>query len=458
MTQPPTSSDSLPPVSATCEVLVCGGGPAGIGAAVSAAQAGAEVILVERLGSVGGMHTGAGVVNWGESAGGPVYDQLVRRLMEFGAARSKYDPERHCLPGRMTLDTEVFHAAAMELLLRAGVKLLLLTHFESTLLKDGVVEGIQVVNKTGLSRIHARVVVDATADADVAASAGVPFQLGDESDGRLQHCNFRCWLEGVDHERYQREKPPRDELMRLLRRAREEGRIVPPENLFQPGADAFPFNERTGNLQLSNWEFEKVDPLDPFQTSRLLAQSKAALLQFVQVARQYLPGFENCSIRKLPFLPGVRESRRIRGMATLTREDVLRGAKYEDGIARGWFFMDLHDSPPGHTIPYPVEFLRANRPADGDWYEIRYGCLVPESIEGLLVAGRAISAEREAHGSARVMPVCMLTGSAAGIAAATAVRTRTAPHRLDGALIRKELGLEAPDAHTPEGLRWMMER
>ena len=137
---------------------------------------------------------------------------------------------------------------------------------------------------------------------------------------------------------------------------------------------------------------------------------------------------------------GTRESRRIIGTYVLTKEDVLNARKFEDGISRACFFMDLHDSPPGITTSqFTKQFVKANRPPAGDWYEIPYRCLVPKSVKGFLTAGRCISSDREANGSLRVMPTCMFTGEAAGTAAAMAIAEGLLPHELDGRRVRKKM-------------------
>jgi hypothetical protein len=127
------------------------------------------------------------------------------------------------------------------------------------------------------------------------------------------------------------------------------------------------------------------------------------------------------------------------GRYTLTGGDVLAGAKFPDGAVRAWFWIDFHDPPPGCTIPHGLEYLKAHQPPPGDWYEIPYRCLVPEQIEGLLVAGRCLSAEREALASLRVMPTCMFTGTMAGLAAARAVEHHVLPGAVDGAWLKQAL-------------------
>ena len=170
-----------------------------------------------------------------------------------------------------------------------------------------------------------------------------------------------------------------------------------------------------------------------------IAECQLIALEVVEFCRRYLPGYENCGIDRFWELLGVRESRRIVGKYTLTRDDVLAARKFDDGIAQACFFIDFHDSPPGDSIPYDIEFKRKNRPPVGDWYEIPYRSLLPEKIGGLLVAGRCISVDRSALASMRVMPSCIYTGEAAGTAAALAVSKGILPHEVSGQEIKRRV-------------------
>ena len=142
----------------------------------------------------------------------------------------------------------------------------------------------------------------------------------------------------------------------------------------------------------------------------------------------------------MPNLLGTRESRRVVGQYVLTRDDVLAGHKFDDGVVPACFYMDFHDSPPGTTVlEHSLEHKRANRAPLDDWYEIPYRCLVPRAVRGLLVAGRCISCDRWGQASMRIMPTCMWTGVAAGTAAAMAAREGVLPHELDGRDVRRAM-------------------
>jgi hypothetical protein len=414
------------------DVIVAGGGPAGTGAAIAAARQGAKTLLIERIGHLGGVHTGAGVVTWCESWGGVVLDELTQRVSNLGGVKWHYNPLRQVGPGRPDIDTELAKAVALQMLLEAGVTVLFLTFCHTLIVENSTVVGVEIINKSGPQALRARTVIDATADADLAASAGVPFVVGDPSDGRLQHCNFRTWFSDIDAEAYKANKPTPEQLWEWVQEARASGMITVPDNVFQPEHVSFPLNRKYGSIQFSAWEIEKINPLDEFALSKTLAQCNVAALGLLAFARKYLPGHEKCQLRKLPSFMGIRESRRIKGAYSITADDVIKARKFDDGIAACWFYMDLHDSPPGDVFPHTTEHVWASRPPRGDWFEVPFRCLIPKNIKNFLVVGRSISADREAMGASRVMAVCMATGFAAGTACAWAIKENTTPDLIDG--------------------------
>ena len=420
------------------DVVVCGAGPAGIGAAVAAGRAGARTLLVEQLYHVGGLGTSTRVNTWCDTPGGPIFDELEARVGELGKANRRYNPNGHnCKLGRVTLGGETVKAVALRMVREAGVQVLFGTTAAEACVDDGIVRGVVVANKGGLGLVRAKVVIDCTADADVAASAGAAFLKGDPTDGRLMHVNFMFTMGGVDGETARQEKLSDQTLAERIRAAHASGELHVPRGVFRPCADTFPYHLPERTLCLSSWEIEKVDASDPVAVSDTLAECQDIALEVVEFCRRHLPGYEACEIARFWDVLGTRESRRLVGRCTVTREDVLSGRKFDDGVVRACFFIDFHDSPPGDTIPYTLEFKLRNSPPEDDWYEIPYGCLVPKEVGGLLVAGRCISADRDATASLRVMPTCMFLGQAAGTAAALAVDGGLPPSEVDGAEVRR---------------------
>lgn len=423
------------PVVGEYDVVVCGAGPAGIGAAIAAGREGAKTLLIEALASVGGMATAVPLPSWMDAPGGPIFDELEARLGELGLANRYYDPRVHAAPGRVRLHSETVKALALRMIREAGTDVLFCTTTESAWLEGGAVSGVLIVNKGGRQLVKAKCVIDCTADGDVAVTAGAEHMQGDPEDGRSQHVTYRFGLEGINGERA-RNLPPTPELLDMIRSAREAGRLHPPPGVFLPDEETFPYHPAGDRLYLNGWEIADVDPSDPVAVSNMLVECQLAALEVVEFCREHLPGYEEVTVSRFPALLATRESRRIVGEYVLTREDVLEARKFDDGIAKAFFYIDFHDSPPGVSIPHSPEYKRAHRPPDGEWYEIPYRCLVPKGVDGLLVAGRCFSADRSGLASARVMPTCMYMGTAAGVAAATAVGGGVLPGKVDVGRVR----------------------
>lgn len=422
------------PVAGEYDVVVCGGGPAGAAAAIAAGRLGRRVLLVEMAGQLGGLISNGNIGTFCDSPGGPIFDELLARLQALGAATLLRNPERYYPPGRWRCHPGTTATLLLEMARAAGVEVLLTTVAERALVEDGAVAGVIVVNKAGRSVVRARAVIDCTADADLAARAGASFVQGDPEDGRIQHCNFRWGVEGIVSDAL----PPPEALEALCREAVASGAIRPPDALFGIDRDCFPFSRETGALVLGGWELQAVDPTDPRQTTEAIVQCQLAGLQIVRFLRARVPGCGDCRMRSAGIFT-TRESRRIVGGYAVTGADVLAGRKFADGIAAAWFWTDLHDSPPGHSIPYPLEYVQQNRPPRGDWYEIPWRCLLPDRPAGMIVAGRCISCDRLAQGSLRVIPTCMFLGQAAGTGAARALEQGVPPHALDGAALKAEM-------------------
>lgn len=433
------------------DVIVCGAGPAGIGAAVMSAREGARTLLVEALNSVGGMATAANVNILCEGEGGPVMDEIVRDLLRIGAGKVHGNPPRVHLPTRVNFDAEIFKCLATAKLRQAGVEILFGTMAGAPVMRGNAVEGLSILNKGGARTLGAKVVIDATADGDVAARAGAQVMQGDPDGGRIQMCNFRFHMEDIDAATWDAARMPPEEIERLCVEAQRAGELHPPRGVHAPSFESFPFDRRSRKLSLAYWELAGIDPTDAASLSAALAECHVAALEVALFCRRRLPGFSRCRPARLPGLLGTRESRRIVGDYILTGDDVLKAAKFADGVARASFWFDFHDPPPGTTLPYPDDYVSSTRPAAGDWYEIPYRCLLPKGIDGLLVAGRCISADRPAQASMRIMPTCCALGAATGMGAAIAVKTGVIPRALDARELKRRLVPDGPIA-GPE--RW----
>jgi 2-polyprenyl-6-methoxyphenol hydroxylase-like FAD-dependent oxidoreductase len=434
------------------DVLVVGGGNAGCAAAIAAARHGARTLLAERYGFLGGTATAAMVGPWmtfhsgNERIVGGIAEEIVERLMRKGASPGHLHDSSDYVATITPFDPEIHKAVLLEMMRDAGVKLLLHAYFLAAEVDGAAITGATVATIGGARTYHAPVVIDATADALVAASAGVPTQQGDER-GRVQPATLIFRLSHVDLAKlaeYVRRNPdeirsslPVEErtpealtavagLYSLWQRGREDRIVEVPRELVSFFISPYP-DEVTVNMT----RVVDVDPLDPDDLTRAEVESRLQAMQLFDFFRQRVPGFENARIAGTGTQIGIRESRRIVGRYTLTRDDVLRARKFDDAVARSAYPIDLHNPAGSGTT--------TERLAAGDYYEIPYRCLVPVNREQLLVAGRCISTTHEALASTRLTPTVMTLGQAAGTAAALSRAREVRVGDVDASELRVQL-------------------
>ena len=415
------------------DVVVAGGGPAGVCAAVSAARMGAKTILVERFGCLGGNLT-LGHVSpiLGKVCAGTMADE-VRRLLNANhqdaqKVMTRNGPEEH-------IDHEEAKGILASLCSDAGVTVLLCSSVVDAVMDGNRVRGLVVDTPKGLRTISARVVIDATGDGRVAMAAGATVKVGRDSDGATQPSSLEFVVDGVD-ERVgitawggtdPVKLPSGEEYRALCKRMNAAGEL--PENVtivrlhrtFYPG-------ERSVNATQVNG----VDVLDPVAIGRADAELRRQIGMCVAFLRKHVPGYEKCRVKSTADTLGVRETRRVMGDAMVADVDLLEGRKYSDAVVHdAWFLIDIHNpkgggQAEGHSHPAKP-------------YDIRYGAFLPKGVEGLLTAGRCISGTHRAHASYRVMTPCMAMGEAVGVAAALAVKRCASPREIAAADVRSEL-------------------
>jgi hypothetical protein len=405
------------PVTAQADVLVCGGGVAGAAAALCAARKGASVLLLERYGYLGGLATGGLVITVPPLDNGVCIE--IRHELE--AARSyrvcenlgEGDPG---VDGLIAIDPEVLKYALVNLLLEAGVRLLLHTSVVQTLVEDNAVNGVIVENKAGRSAVLAKMIVDVTGDGDVAASAGAPCHL----DAQLPPITLMSNLIGVDSKRAIGQIGSwgklRDLVAEGVRDHRLEFELETRPKFFAPGVFAaelcYP-----GEVNLWSGSLFGVNGLDPDELTKAEIVTREHTMRLLAFLRENLAGFENARLEYTAPQIGVRGTRRVVGRCSPTAREVVTG-QVQDAVVK----------------PYAGRRMR-----------VPYGSLVPQKIDNLLVAGRCLSAEPDALVQLRLIPVCFATGQAAGTAAALALGQGVTPRELDVESLRRDLVAQGMD-------------
>lgn len=390
----------------SADVLVIGGGSAGSAAAVAAAEHGARTILVERYGFLGG--TGAMVLDtfYGfftpgtaeRKVVGGIPDRIVAGLAAFGAILKR--PNTYGAGSGWTYDPERLKVVWDDLVAAAGIHTLLHSYFVDVIESGGRIVGALVATKRGLVAIEARCVIDASGDAEVVARAGGAFE-DSHAMGVAQSLTTTFKMINVDVHRAT--ATPKAELWRLMEEASMDGYELPRR---EGSAHISPLQ----HVMVTN--MTRVAGVDATDPTALAGAERAGRKQAFEYARflvDRVPGYEHAALGGLSIQIGVRESRRIRGEYWLSREDVVNARKFEDAIALCGAPIEDHHAG-GDTR---WEYL-----PDGETYGIPFGCLVPSDLDGVLVAGRCLSASHDAHASVRSIGQCLAMGQAAGIAAA----------------------------------------
>ncbi|MDE2483126.1 MAG: FAD-dependent oxidoreductase [bacterium] len=440
------------------DVLVIGGGNAGCAAALAAARRGARTMLIERYGFLGGTATAAMVGPWmtfhsgNERVVGGIAQEIVERLVRRGGSPGHVHDASDYVPTITPFDPEIHKALLFEMMRESQVELLLHAWFLSALVEEDRVVGASVATVGGTRSYRARVVIDATADAYVAASAGVATQQGDAS-GRVQPASLMFRLSHVDlsktatyvrmhpdqmrtslktHERTAPALTAVAGLYELWQDALRDGIVDVPRELVSFFISPYPDEVTVNMTRVTN-----VDPLDPHDLTRAEVEARGQVMQIVRFFRERVPGFENARLAATGAQVGIRESRRIVGRYTLGAQDILEGRTFDDAVARSAYPIDIHNPAGSGTTTHRL-------PA-GTTYEIPFRCLVPAAREQLLVAGRCISTTHEALASTRLTPTVMTLGQAAGTAAAFANERGVCVGDVDTNELRSRLSADGVD-------------
>lgn len=404
------------------DVLVCGGGCAGLGAALSAARNGAKTLLVERAGFAGGIITAVGLPYFDGIADKRTNKIVVRGIpLEFLVEMGVCSADAETVPKHnITINnTDRFKLVADRLMAREQDRLRVLYHsFVCDVATAGDrISEVRIANKAGLVTVRPKVVIDCTGDGDVAAWSGAPF----EKSTPLQPMTMHFRIGNV------RRTPETSQRCReALVKANEEGAL----KLFYGPGVIFNFAPDEAYIHAVR---VAGDASDPDQLTAAEIQGRADAWTMYERWRRDVPGFEESYfISSGPYM-GVRETRRIVGRYVLTEDDIKQDRRFDDAVATGCWYLDLH---PNEATPGAAQKTLGFQPGP---YDIPYGSILASKVTNLLVAGRCHSATRWAASSTRVTVTAMAMGQAAGTAAALAVDGRVTPHEIAGPRVRSTL-------------------
>ncbi len=432
------------------DVIVCGGGPAGIAAAVAAARNGAKTLLIEKNAFVGGCAaSGLPFLNFFNRNRVQVIrgvgEELVQRMQAEQAALPHILTSGGHVDSITMIDSEWVKICAEQMLLECGCALLYDSVVCACRVENGRLCAITVANKAGLTQLEAKCFVDATGDADLVYFAGGQFAQGRDGDHMTQAMSLVCRMANVDVEKVSSRFPLSPIVTTPLGadhaynthvtgKLTQWNDVLRRMQLFDhDDHDFWAGTCRDGELTYVNvTRVSGLDATDPQELTQANIEARRQLRGMMHFFNDYIDGMQNAYIASTPNGIGIRETRRIRGVYELSGEDVLQGRQFPDAIAHNGYCIDIHD-PSGKK--WGARFIQSERSA----YDIPYRCLVPRTLDGLLVAGRCISASHDAQGSIRIMPACMATGEAAGTAAALAVRSGCQPRAVDVAALQKAL-------------------
>ena len=406
------------------DVIVVGAGPSGCAAAIAAAREGARTLLIEGTGALGGMGT-SGLLNaWCPFTDGEkiIYKGIAEKVFlesKKGVPHIKGDDW-------VAIDAEYLKVVYDDMVTSSGASVLFFSTVAAVEMKNKEeIDAVVVANKTGLTAYKAKVFIDCTGDGDLAAWAGAKFVLGDEN-GNVQQGTLCFTVSNIDTHQYS--------LVGSVYGGRKDSPI---HNILKSGkydliTDAHFNDKHAGPAYLAfNAGHVAVNSLDPVSVTESMMRGRKLARQLHDAMKEFSPGiFAASHLAATSALMGVREGRRITCDYTFTIEDWLARKDFDDSIGRNSYYIDVHKKNSTH---YP-------RYGKGESHGIPYRCLAPVGLKNVLVAGRCISTDHYAYGSLRVMPPCLVTGEAAGMAAMHAVKqAKNDVHKIDTSYLQKRL-------------------
>ena len=425
------------PVRGEFDVIVLGGGPAGIAAAAAAARGGSSTLLIERYGFLGGMGTAAGVTNFcglhanvhGEvrQVVHGIADDLLARLARLGGLNEPHSLFNGKIKAQ-AYDNAALKVAADEVVLTSGARLLFHTQAVGVAMRSGgEIEALLIENRSGRGAVRAKVFIDCSGDGDLLAHAGAPFEKGSGTHGMLYPSTmFR--VNGVDPVRA---ADAWNHVGRWMEEAAKKGRrFARKAPIVRPQKN--PMEWRVNVTQLANADGTPVDATDAVQLSAAEIDGRRQIVDFFEFLRESAPGFEKAYLLEIAPQVGVRETRRAVGAYQLTEKDVLECASFADTIGvNGW--------PVENHVAGDVVFTWPDIPRARGFNHLPYRMIVPGKIGNLLVAGRCASMTHMGQSAARVSGACFVMGQAAGTAATQALAEKVPVRDIDVATLQRTL-------------------
>lgn len=392
------------------QVLVIGSGPSGFAAAYSAAKNGAETIIVEQGGDIGGISTSGLMSHWTGDCESPLYREILRRSAQRNDGEYKDVITT-------TIDPEKLKTLYLEMLDEVGVEIMLYTFACGVITDNNKLCGVKVVNKSGFSDIYADVVIDASGDGDIAFKCGAPYCKGRESDGKMQPATIMFKVGGVDYSKAV--FPPSFET--LVQTEKGELQSLGKSILPSPAGHVLLYQTTLPGIVTCNMtNCINIDGTNAADLTKATITCRRQMDEIVKFLREYAPGYEKCFIISSASLIGIRETRHFKGEYVLTEQDIASAAKFDDAVVKGAHFnFDVHNIDGAGLDKTGVQHNFTQQ----DGYEIPYRCLLPVETENLLLCGRNISGTHMAHSNFRAMPICVGIGQAAGTAAAISAMT-----------------------------------
>lgn len=425
------------PVADETEVLVLGGGPAGFSAAIASAREGMKTLLLEQSGDIGGVSTTGMMSHWTGNTRGGFYQELLDRSADYPEDvehEGDFNGNRHQI-----INPEKLKSVYLEMLEEVGVSWLLYTMAVKPIMDGNRIIGVITESKAGRRAYLAKIVIDATGDGDIAAQAGVPYFIGRESDGKMQPVSIMFKVGGVDTDRA------------VFPGSFEDNLLIPEGPVQDVGKSHLPFpaghvllyrSSLPGVVTCNMTNCIDVNGTRPEDLSRATLTCRRQIEAIVPFLQKHVPGYEHCYLLSSASQIGVRETRHFMGEASIDAEDIQTARIFEDwAVTRAHFNFDVHNMS-GNGLDQTgsqKNFSQNQR------YTIPYGCLVPQKVDGLLLAGRDICGTHMAHSNYRVMPICANMGQSAGVAASLCVKNDLVPRKLPVRMLQdrlKELGIE----------------